>query len=127
MLVLTQGEDAENIIVTLNEKKTIGSPYYLFVFTNSATKNIVTWIVNSALDQSDYPERFNKFEIPTASLFDTKNDGYWLYNVYEQESSTNTDTTGLTEVENGKMKLNKSTQFSYNGYEPTTEYKGYRG
>ena len=127
MILLTAGQTAEGIIVTLNEKKTISSPYYLFVFTHITTKDVVKKIINSADDESSYPERFNQFTIDTSAVFLNSKVGEWNYNVYEQESDSNTDTDGLNEVEQGIMKLQPADNFEYEQYEPTTSYKTYGG
>lgn len=126
MLALDKANTSESIIVTLNEKKTITAPYYLFVFESVTTKEQINWIVNSTDDQSPFQGRYNEFLINTSVVFADYQDGQYNYFVYEQSSSTNTDTTGLSEVENGKLVL-KTTAFTRNGYEPTTTYKGYRG
>lgn len=126
MLVLTQGTNS-NIVVTLNDSKSIATPYYLFVFTNITTNDIVKSIYPSGADLSDYPERFNEFAIDVITLFANKPFGQWYYDVYEQASSTNLDITGLNMVECGKMKLNPSTNIIQNGYTTETTIKGYAG
>lgn len=123
MLLLNEGQ-TKNIVVTLTEKTTLDDPYYLFVFTHLTTKEVVKIIKSSGDDLSDYPRRYNEFSID-ATLFPSL--GQWLYQVYEQESSTNEDPTGLTEVENGKMNLLAANDFTYAKYEPSTTYKTYAG
>lgn len=127
MIVLTKGQTAEEIIVTLNEKRTLTSGYYLFVFTNFTTKTVVNKIYNFTEDDSSYPDRFNDFEINTQSLFGTKDVGQWTYHVYEQASSTNTDVTGLTLVEQGVMVLNPAAEFTRDQYNEATTFKQYTG
>lgn len=126
MLLLTKGQTAENIIVTLNEKRTIASGYYIFSFQHITTKEIIYKVYAFAEDESDYPNRYNEFEINTQSLFGSKLAGDWVYNVYESETST-TNTTGLNIVETGIMKLKDATAFEYEAYETTTTYKAYAG
>lgn len=126
MLVLTQGTNS-NIVVTLNDSKTLATPYYLFVFTHITTNDIVKVIYPSGADLSDYPERFNEFAVEVVTLFTNMPCGQWYYDVYEQESSTNLVTTGLNMVECGKMKLNPSTNIIQNGYTTQTTIKGYAG
>lgn len=125
MLLLTIGED-KDLIVTLNEKRTLDNGYYLFVFENVTTRDIVTKIFSFSEDESDYPERFNSFPL-SSTVFQDKNTGDWRYKVYEQSSSTNTDPTGLTEVERGIMKLRPATDFSFTEYTGTTSFKQYEG
>jgi hypothetical protein len=127
MIVLTKGETAQSLYVTLNEKRTLSSGYYLFVFTHTTTRDVVNKIYSFAQDESDYPERINVFPINTQSLFGSSPIGEWLYQVYEQASSTNTDVTGLTEVERGFMKLNPVTDFAFESYNETASYQVYEG
>ena len=126
MVILTRESTSDNIIVTLNEKKTISAPYYLFVYENVTTKEQVKFIINSTADLSLYPERYNDFVINTSVKFIGATIGQWNYNIYEQDSSTNTNSTGLLEVESGKMILTTDL-FNYEGYEATTSYQGYGG
>jgi hypothetical protein len=126
MLVYTKGAQSDTV-VTLNELKTIASPYYLFVFKHTTLNEIVTQIANSADDTSDYPSRFNLFQFNTITLFQNKTLGQWSYEVYEQTSSTNTDPTGLNKIECGKMLLKNSSSITKIGHEPTTTFKGYAG
>ena len=90
------------------------------------TKDQVKFVLNSTADLSLYPGRYNDFVINTSIVFNGKTIGQWSYHVYEQDSSTNTNTTGLLEVENGKMILTTD-QYNYEGYEATTSYTGYAG
>jgi hypothetical protein len=126
MLVYTKGQQTDTL-VTLNESTTIANAYYLFVFTNVSTKVEYKTIVNSTSDTSLYPTRINIYTFNTITLFATAQAGQFSYEVYEQESSTNLDPSGLSLVECGKMLLNPSTNLIQQGYEPTTIYKGYAG
>lgn len=125
MLELTKGQEGE-ILVTLNELKTIAAPYYLFAFVHTSTRDTVKLIKNSTDDLSEYPERYNLFTI-AASVFEDYQDGEWHYTVYEQESSTNEDITLATQVENGKLILNPATEFEYIKYDQAQTYKQYNG
>ncbi len=126
MLVLTHGQTAEEIIVTLNEKRTLTTGYYLFYFEHITTKDIVTKVYAFAEDESDYPDRFNQFTINTSVVFLNDNSGEWTYKVYESATST-TSPTGLTEVEYGILKLNPATEFAYESYNEPTTFKQYNG
>lgn len=126
MIELVQGDVSEQIIVTLNEKKTLASPNYLFVFTHSTTKEVVAFV--AGVDQSGFPDRFNQFEINTAVKFLDKPSGEWLYEVYEQVSAVNINPdSALTLVENGKMRLRDSSEFTYTQYNQAATYKAYEG
>jgi hypothetical protein len=126
MLIYTKGTHSDTV-VTLNEFKTLTAPYYLFVFTHVTLKTTVTKIVAAAADASSYPDRVNIFTFDSVALFASAAEGQYFYRVYEQASAVNTDPTGLTQVECGKMILKTSSPLIKQGYEPTTTYKGYAG
>lgn len=126
MLRLTKGNTDEEIIVTLNEYRTLEAGYYLFVFENITTKELVKKVYNFTEDESSYQDRYNQFSINTQSLFGTKNSGEYTYKVYESETNT-TDPTGLNLVEYGIMKLSDATAFEFETYQSATTYKAYAG
>lgn len=132
MLNLTKGQVSENIIVTLTEKATLDEPYYLFIFVHTLTKQEVTKIFAPADDESDYPDRYNKFTIDTSVLFPaaTSPVGEWLYEAYEQESAVNVDPTLATSlVESGKLILYPATADVYEmeEYNEQQTFKSYQG
>lgn len=127
MLQLNNAFSAQTIILTLTELQTINNPYYLFVFTQSTTKQVVSFIKSSDDDESDYPERYNQFTINTAQLFAGAQAGEWVYTVYQQDDDTNTNTAGLPVLERGKMQLQTGSSFSYTTYNLNTTYKAYNG
>jgi len=126
MLHLQLGQTAQYLVVTLNEKRTLTSGYYLFVFEHITTKSQVKKVYAFGEDESGYQDRFNKFPINTQSLFGTKPTGEYRYTVYESAAST-TDPTGLTEVERGLLRLSPASAFSYDQYDGTTSFKIYGG
>ena len=127
MLTLTKGETTEQIVVTLNEKRTLTSGYYLFVFTNFTTREVINKIYNFTEDDSSYQSRYNEFDMPTQALFGAASEGQWVYQVYEQASASNTDVTGLNMVEQGVMVLNPATEFERETYNEPTTFKQYGG
>jgi hypothetical protein len=127
MLQLTQGQAADKMVVTLNEKRTLQTGYYLFRFTHILTRGVVSKIYSFAEDNSSYPDRYNDFDINTATLFNNSPTGQWVYEVYEQASSSNTDPTGLTEVERGIMDISPSVPFEFKKYNEPTSYSVYAG
>lgn len=127
MIVLTKGQTTEEIIVTLNEKRSISSGYYLFVFTHFTTRDVVNKIFNFTEDDSSYQDRYNQFDFPTQALFGNKDAGQWVYKVYEQASSSNTNVTGLTMVEQGVMVLNPAAEFERDQYNEPTSIVQYNG
>jgi hypothetical protein len=124
MLTFTQGNTTDNIVLTLAEKTTISGANYLMVLQHITDKSKVKKVLLSANDLSSYKTRYNEFAFPTTML--TKA-GQYNYKVYEQASTTNTDETGLTEVENGKAVVNKASEFAYTTNEPVTTFKTYDG
>ena len=98
-----------DVVVTLTEKRTLQSPYYLFRFVNDLSKSEYLCI---AADISSYPSRYNEFIIKT--MVNTPNPlvgeikpigyGFYHYYIYEQTSATNLDyTQATTLLEVGKM------------------------
>jgi len=126
MMRLQLGESEQYIVVTLNEKRTLGEGYYLFVFTNDTTKDVVTKVYAMTDDVSVYPDRYNKFLIETGSIFGDYLPGQWSYQVYQSETSTTTP-TGLTEIERGLLDLLPAAEFAYDKYSLATTYKAYNG
>lgn len=126
MLLFTFGQ-TEEMIVTLNEKRTLSAGYYLFVFDNVTTGARVTKIFNFSEDESSYQDRYNQFPIVTSTLFAGQQTGHWRYFVYEQASSSNVDPTGLTEVENGILQLKPATEFAFVENSGATTFTQYAG
>jgi hypothetical protein len=100
------------VVLTLSEKISIPSPYYLFEFINNQTQ-IKYYCIST--DLSLYPERYNKFNIivktttpsPLVGEIQIPLGDEYTYNVYEQSNNTNLNPTGLNVVENGLMTYDK--------------------
>lgn len=113
MIKLEKNTTNTNIALTLTEKVTISNPYFLFEFTKDMTD--VSYYVICA-DTSTETQRYNLFTIieggadPTNGNVTLGLEGFYKYNIYEQASSTNLDPSGLTLVENGKMRLGGTSQ-----------------
>jgi len=102
------------------------NPDYLFEFESDQTKTKYYTII---ADISTNKLRYNEFNFvegvdnPTSGSLDLGSPGFYNYKVFEQNSTTNLDTTGLNEVEQGKMKLIDSTyqpSFTEHSVSPTT-------
>lgn len=115
------------MIVTLTELQTLNEPFFLFRFVHVITKNVVSIIKSSEDDESNYPERYNQFDIDTAVLFQDQPRGEWHYWAYEQSSDTNTDTEQANLLENGKMYLYPPEGFEFDKYDQPVTYKAYNG
>lgn len=128
MLQFKQDDTTAEMILTLTELVTLTAPYYLFVFTHVETKSVVAFVKSVADDESDYPQRYNQFTIDAADVFEDQPTGEWHYKVYEQESSTNVNTDMAGGIlEEGKLLLDRATEFAYGQYNSNTTYKAYNG
>lgn len=112
MILINQGQ-TNKVAVTLYEKTTIAADlvHYLFQFQSTDEKTSVYCIPT---DISEFISRYNLFEIaenddpdPLAGEVSLKPSGQWNYFVYEQESASNLDPTGLTLVESGICRVDK--------------------
>jgi len=121
MIQLTKGV-TQFIYITLTEKQTLSTPNYLFVFKNRSTNNEVKFVLLNAADSSLFKERYNKFSIKTDKYFSSKPRGQYSYSVYEQTSTSNTDTAGLNELESGIMWLNDAENV-YTEYQTNDTFK----
>jgi hypothetical protein len=126
MVLIDNTDTSFQLILTLEEKRTLTNPYYLFVFTHQDTGNTIKFLKFSEDDESDYPLRYQQFTIDPAVVFLNAKLGFYLYNIYEQLSSTNTDValTGA-EVENGKMRLITTDADIYTEHSQTVTFKTY--
>jgi hypothetical protein len=99
------------VVLTLSEKSTLTSPYYLFIFENEfdLEENPIPFTTS---DQSHSTNRYNLFEITES---DSGEDGgidvdlkliigQYKYSIYESEIETLdiNDTTGII-IESGRM------------------------
>jgi hypothetical protein len=127
MIQLIKGQ-SKDVIVTLTELTTLANAYYLFVFTHETTKAVINVIKNSTSDLSSFKYRYNKFTF-ASGLFSNASIGKYNYSVFEQLSSSNTNTTGLNLIESGKMDLNVSTipVDVFNEYSAPTTFSTYAG
>ena len=108
MIYLKQN-NVNTVILTLTEKTTITSPFYLFEFVSNSTKQTVYF---TGSDISTNKTRYNEFNIELTtgvsdlltSVLNLDPNGFYSYSVYSQESPTNLDINNITElVETGKV------------------------
>lgn len=124
MFRFTKGTNA-TIICTLAEKQTIVDANFLFVFTSRMTNETISFVLVSAADLSTNKTRWNEFLITVNTYFINYSDGWYTYDVYEQESTTNTDITGLNRLESGVMYLTDSTTVTTTEYSQSVNFKMY--
>lgn len=109
MLIFASGENT--VEVTIDEKITLTNPDIIFIFQNDTTFNKVGCLVGN--DLSQYPEHGNIFLINNTTNPDPERaeielqmgkGKYWVYEIADASDFDfeNIDTTGLTELENGK-------------------------
>jgi hypothetical protein len=120
MIRFTKGQ-TQNIILTLTEKQLLTNPNYLFVFTNRSANTEVKFVKLNATDLSLYKDRYNEFSIVTNTNFGSSLNGQYVYQVYEQASTSNTNPTGLNLLETGIMEL-VGTPFEFTEYSTTDTY-----
>lgn len=98
-------------MLTLTEKSTITNPDYVFKFVCDLTQEEVIF---TAPDTSTNTTRFNQFTITESGTPDLyngtitlNNAGFWSYKIYETTGSPLdiSTTSGLNEVESGKVKV----------------------
>lgn len=121
MIHLYKGQ-TNRVILTLTENQTLAFPNYLFVFINRSSNWVKSFVLSNDSDLSFFKERYNEFEIVTSTHFKRALAGQYTYEVYEQTSATNTDTTGLNLLESGIMELHDE-QVVYSQYQPKDTIK----
>jgi len=112
------------IRLTLTEKSDLILPNYLFYFKSEFSQREVSFIL---VDTSAYTTRYNEFSLTEGSSANkTFDEGFYLYEIYEQASAVNTNKNdpGCHLVEIGKMKVVYDTTVSgddiYNGQDNTS-------
>jgi hypothetical protein len=121
MIHLTKGQ-TNSIVLTLTEKQLLTNPNYLFVFTNRSSNLQVKFVQLNAADVSLYKDRYNEFNIVTNTYFGSSLNGQYVYSIYEQTSTSNTNPAGLNLLETGILELD-GTGISYTQYSTTDTYK----
>ena len=107
MLKVTRGQ-SNSVVFTLTEKTTLSSPYFLVVFNNLATNELVYAICP---DTSTQTTRYNLLTIIESNTSIPLSgqvklvEGIYQYKVYEQTSSSNLDPSlSISLVETGLLK-----------------------
>lgn len=116
--------------MTLTEKTTLTSPYYLMRLINDTTR--AEKLLLMAADLSSYTYRYNQFtltesasEVLTSGTVELLPTGFWTYEIYEQASASNLllINTGAM-VEQGKVKV-VGTDTQYTKHPITLSYTAY--
>jgi hypothetical protein len=114
MIQFANTDTTGNIIATLTELVTVDEPIYDWVFTHVLTKDQVSFSLTEGDDLSDFPARYNWFNIDVTQF---EHVGEWHYVVTEQQ-------TGVI-LEKGKMIITR--EFNYEMYAGSTSYTAYTG
>ena len=123
MIVLTKGEE-QNVYFTGTENCLLTAPYFLFVFTSRLTNDEVKFVTSN---QSN-TKRYDWIYLTVNDYFENSVDGFWTYDIYEQEDSSDTSITGKNKVENGLMYLHPAEAYEPTKYsEQTNEFTAYNG
>ena len=116
MLKVTRGQ-SNSVVFTLTEKTTLSSPYFLVVFNNLATNELVYAICP---DTSTRTTRYNLLTIIESNTSIPLSgqvklvEGIYQYKVYEQTSSSNLDPSLSTSlVETGLLKSTTTATSSF--------------
>ena len=120
MILLTKGNTSD-VILTLFEKTTLGTPYYVFVVTcdDTGVDKIFTGV-----DVSTNINRYNQFVFELNSTEDLNNSvidltlkGYYKYKVYSTSVMNDLDINNVTElVESGKLYVDGDEQLTKTSY-----------
>lgn len=109
---LTKSSTNPNIALTLQEKVTLDSPYFLFEFQNVTTRVKYYQIFTDVSTPGDARTRSNLFNIEVVASSAGSNQivlgpvGQYNYTIWEQESDSNLDPDNATGiVERGRMRL----------------------
>jgi YbbR domain-containing protein len=127
MIYLVQDTD-NKVVLTLTEKTTISTPYYLFEFINDDSNNSKIF---TGVDISTNLSRYNEFLIVLNSTEDLENSiidlpatGFYKYNVYSTSVLNDLDINNVTElVETGKIYVEGSEQLTKVTYEEGNDTK----
>ena len=111
MINLTKGE-TEVIYFTGSEKATLTNPFFLFIFTNRITGEVVKVMATN----TSTTLRYDKFSMAVNTYFADVTDGFWQYEIRQKADDEDMAVTG-TIVETGYMYLNPATAFEPTMYD----------
>jgi|Laugrespbdmm15dd_1035085.scaffolds.fasta_scaffold58515_1 hypothetical protein len=122
MINLTKGA-TEVVYFTGTENATLSAPYFLFVFENRVTLEVIKVMATN----TSTTERYDKFSLIVNNYFSTSTDGFYSYNIYQKASNVDFTLTGLI-VEYGYMYLNPTVAFAPTEYaEQSNTFVTYNG
>lgn len=122
MIVLTKGEE-QRIYFTGTENCLLTNPFFLFVFTNRITQDVVKFI---AANQSEV-KRYDYTQQVVDDYFDNAVEGFWTYDIYEQATNSGMEIENKNKVETGLMYLHPADTYQPIEYnEQDNSFKTYK-
>lgn len=119
MLYITRNSTTR-VAVTLYEKQTLTSPYWLWRFVSDTTNVELTAVIAEV--SNNYKQRSNLFDITEGTTV-TLSEGIYTYYIYEQSNNTNTDyRLATTCCEIGQIKVDGDGAYQYSSPQYTVEY-----
>lgn len=122
MLNLTKGS-TQTIYFTGTELATISDPYFLFVFTNRITEEVVKFNITNTSTATD---RYDKFSLVVDDQFEDATTGFWDYEIRQKATSVDVAVSG-TIVETGYMYLSDTAEVVSEYSEQDNDFKTYDG
>ena len=122
MIVLTKGENSEQIYFTGNLNVSSVPNYYYFKFTNRTTLDEVEmW-----LEDARFTTRYGTTNVATSLYFNDYPEGFWTYEIYPVAEEDQYPTLPI--CESGLMYLYPQTEFAPTKYdEQNNTFKVYNG
>lgn len=114
MINLRKGNTV-TVYFTGTENATITDPYFLFVFTNRVTQEVVKVMATN----TSTTDRYDKFSLVVNTYLSASTNGSWEYEVRQKADNTDMTVTG-TIVEAGRMYLKPATDFAPTEYSDNT-------
>jgi len=114
MVVFTKNTST-TVIMTLTDKVTIASPYYLMVLDSRSGYAQQAFLIT---DTSDYPFRYNRFTIEEGVDF-TAPKGIYKYRVLEKSTASTTITGDEVVLETGIAVVNDDVAETYDTFTTT--------
>lgn len=122
MVRIVKSDTPQRFGLTCSELGNLTAPFFLFIFRNVATHETKSVVLE---DLSTFKERFNLFELPGGFF---TSGGWFIYIVYEQNSSDNLDPVNAHEVERGRLYVDAGNTNILKEYSANeTKYTEYNG
>lgn len=111
------------VYFTGTEKAVLTAPYFLLIFTNNVTSEVVKIMATNTSTTA----RYDKFSLVVNTYFTSSTNGFYNYEIYEKESNLDMEISGNI-VEQGYMHLTPATAFAPTDYtDQVNTFKTYNG